>query len=75
MQVSDRALHDPALDAESGTVIDAAAVYQRFHAKVPDQSAVPVVVATAVGQHPSGRRPGRPRLPRTDGTAWRSGMS
>lgn len=58
MQVGERALHDPALGAESGAVLHAAAGDQRFHAEVPDQAAVLVVVVTAVTEHDVGAAPG-----------------
>lgn len=56
MQVGERALHDPALGAESGAVLHAAAGDQRFHAE--DQAAVLVVVVTAVTEHDVGAAPG-----------------
>lgn len=51
MEVGERALHDPALGAQAGAVLRAAAGYQWFHAEVPDESAVLVVVVAAVAQH------------------------
>ncbi|MGW9023926.1 hypothetical protein ACWGQ5_06725 [Streptomyces sp. NPDC055722] len=51
MQVGERALHESALGVESGTVLGAAPGYQRFHAEVPNQLAVLVVVVSAVGRH------------------------
>lgn len=70
VQVGEGAFHDPPLSAESGAVLDAPAGDERLHAEVPDQAAVPVVVIAAVTEHGVGpARRGRPRLPRTDGTA------
>jgi hypothetical protein len=48
VQVSKRALHDPALAAQAGAMLGAAAGDQRFHAEIPDQTTVLVVVVIAV---------------------------
>lgn len=49
-KVSERAFHEPALRAQTGAVLGAAAGDQRFHAEVPDETAVVVVVVAAVSQ-------------------------
>jgi len=54
VQVSERALHDPALAAESGAVILAAAGDHGLHAPGADLAAVLVVVIAAIGQHAIG---------------------
>lgn len=51
VQVDERALHDPALSAQAGTVLGAAAGYDRLHAEVPNEPAVLVVVVTAVPEY------------------------
>ena len=68
--MGERAFHDPALGAESGAVLGAPAGGDRLHAEIPDQAVVLVVVVAAVAQHHiRGGARGRPRLPRTGGTA------
>lgn len=56
--MGERALHDPALGAQSGAVLGATAGDQRLHPEDPDQSAVFVVVLAAVGQHHVGAASG-----------------
>lgn len=51
VQVSERVLHGPALGAQAGTVVGAAAGDQRPHAEVPDESALLIVIVGAVSQH------------------------
>jgi hypothetical protein len=51
VQVGEGALHDPALVAQAGAVLGAAAGDQRLHTETPDESAVLVVVVAAVTQH------------------------
>ena len=60
------ALDDPAVAAESGTVLCLAAGDDRLDAALPDEAAVLVVVVAAVGdQRP--RSPSRPTDPAADG--------
>jgi hypothetical protein len=56
--VGERALHEPALGAESATVLGVAPGYQRFHAEVPNQLAVLVVAYPRSASTTSGRRLG-----------------
>lgn len=56
--MGERALHDPALDAESGAVLGASAGDQRLHAEIPDESALLVVVVAAVAQQHLWAAPG-----------------
>jgi len=54
VQVREASFDDPALTAEMGSVLDAAASDQRLDAPGPEQSAVLVVVVTTVGEHEVG---------------------
>ncbi len=49
VEPGERALDDPAVAAEAGTVFDLAASDQRLHATLPDEPAVLIVVVAAVG--------------------------
>ena len=69
VQQAKRPLDDPAVDAQPGAVFGAAAGDERGDPAVADQLAVLVVVVAAVGVECRGRRRGRPRRPRTGGTA------
>lgn len=46
--MGERALHDPALGAQAGTVLGAPAGDQRLHAEVPDEPTVLVVIVATV---------------------------
>ncbi len=50
VQIGERVFHDTALGAQAGAVLGAAAGDQRFHAEVPDETAVLGVIVAAVGQ-------------------------
>lgn len=50
VQVGERALYNPALLAQAGAVLGAAAGDQWLHAEVPDETAVLVVVVAAITQ-------------------------
>lgn len=51
MQVSERALYNPALLAQAGAVLGSAASDQRLHAEVSDETAVLIMVVAAITQH------------------------
>lgn len=51
VQVRERALDNPALGTEAGTMLGSAAGDDRLHAEVPDEPAVLVVVVTAVRKY------------------------
>jgi hypothetical protein len=57
VQVREAALDDPALSAEAGAVLRAAAGDDRFDAALPEQPAVLVVVIAAVGDDEVGLLP------------------
>lgn len=75
VQMGEGTLHNPALSAQSGAVSGAPAGNDRLDTEVPDEVTVLVVIVAAVTEHDVRGRRGLPRLPRTGGTAWRSGMS
>lgn len=76
VQVSEGALDNPALSAESGAVFSATSCEQWLHAERADEAAVLVVVVAAVTEHDVGAAPRSATLaPQTGGTAWSSGMS
>lgn len=54
VEVREAALDDPALFAEAGAVLDAAAGDDRLDASCPEEAAVLVEVVAAVGQQPVG---------------------
>lgn len=58
VQVGERTLYETALGAQAGAVLGAVTGDQRFHAQVPDQSAVLVVVVASVAQHHLRTAPG-----------------
>ncbi len=70
VQVSERALYDPALGAESGAVFGAPAGDQRFHAEAPNESAVLVVIVAAVTEYRVRSASG----PTTFAPHWRHGL-
>lgn len=62
VQVREAALDDPALAAQSGAVLDAAAGDHRLDAPCPEQAAVLVMVVAAVGEYEVGLLARSPRL-------------
>jgi hypothetical protein len=75
LRTGDRAFHDPAHDVEAGFAWLAAASDVRADSLASYGVAVLVVVVGAIGKTASGRRRGRPRRPRTGGTASSNGNS
>ena len=62
MQVRERSLDDPALTAEPGAVIGAAAGDHRLDAASPELATLLVVVIAAIGEQPLGAFSGPPDL-------------
>lgn len=60
VQVGERTFRKPALSAQSAAVLDARRAMTGFHAEVPDEPTVPVVVVAAVARHEPAPDTGRP---------------
>jgi len=68
VQPRERALNNPALVAEPGAVLNAAASDHRLDAPRLQLAAVLVMVIAAVGKQPFGALTGRPGLPQASKT-------